>query len=111
MRDVGAARHAAEDRTQSRVSKHLLCKYDEGVMHIMLWDGSRDAVQVSRSQAEYVLSPSHRDSLSRLCVGEAGPRTGDDPATVDYFRERAPNSQFSGYSLRRGCCSFDSTLQ
>jgi len=30
-------------------------------MHIVLWYGSGDAVQVSRSQAEYFLSPDHRD--------------------------------------------------
>jgi hypothetical protein len=51
MRDVGAARHAAENRAQPRVNKHFLCKYDERVMHIMLWYGSGDAVQVSRSHA------------------------------------------------------------
>ena len=62
-------------------------------MHIVLWYGSGDAVQVSRSQAEYVLSPDRRDEMSRLCVGEAGPRRGDDPATVDYLREQAPYSQ------------------
>ena len=52
MRDVGAAHHAAEDRTQPRVGEHLLGEDDEGVMHIVLWYGSGDAVQVSRSQAE-----------------------------------------------------------
>ena len=52
MRDVGAAHHAAEDRAQSRVGKHLLCKDDEGVMHIVLWYGSGNAVQVSRGQPE-----------------------------------------------------------
>ena len=61
MRDVGAAHHAAEDRAYPRVGEHLLCEDDEGVMHIVLWYGSSDAVQVSRSQAEYVLSPDHRD--------------------------------------------------
>ena len=50
MRDVGAAHHAAEDRAQPRVGKHLLCEDDEGVMHIVLWYGSGDAIQVSRSQ-------------------------------------------------------------
>jgi hypothetical protein len=49
MRDPGAAHHAAEDRVQPLVGKHLLCEYDEGVMYIMLWYGSGDAVQVSCS--------------------------------------------------------------
>ena len=50
MRDVGAAHHAAEDRAQPRVGKHLLCEDDEGVMHIVLGYRSGDAVQVNRSQ-------------------------------------------------------------
>ena len=49
MRDFGAAHHAAEDGAQLRVGKHLLCENDEGVMHIMPWYGSGDAVQVSGS--------------------------------------------------------------
>ena len=49
--------------------------------------------------------------MSRLCVGEAGPRRDDDPATVDYLREQVPHSQYNGYSLRRDLCSFDSTLE
>jgi len=52
MRDVGAADHASKDRAQPPVGKHLLSEDDEGVMHIMLWYGSSDAVQVSRGQAE-----------------------------------------------------------
>jgi len=51
MRDVGAARHAAEDREQPPVGKHLFYEDDEGVTHIVLWYGSGDAVQVSRSHA------------------------------------------------------------
>ncbi|MDT7810567.1 MAG: hypothetical protein QOJ42_483 [Acidobacteriaceae bacterium] len=47
----------------------------------------------------------------RVCLGEAGPRRDDDPATVDYLREQAPYSQYNGYSLRRDRCSLDSTLQ
>src|SRR5260370_42599316 len=47
----------------------------------------------------------------RVCLGEAGPRRDDDPATVDYLREQAPYSQYNGYSLRRDLCSFDSTLE
>ena len=49
--------------------------------------------------------------MSRVCLGKAGPRRDDDPATVDYLREQAPYSQYNGYSLRRDLCSFDSTLQ
>ena len=49
--DVGTTHHAAEDRAQPRVDKHLLCEDDESVMDIVLWYGSGDAVQVSRSQA------------------------------------------------------------
>jgi hypothetical protein len=52
MPNVGAARHAPKDRTQARVGKHLLCEYDEGVMHIVLGYGSRDAVQVSRGHVQ-----------------------------------------------------------
>jgi hypothetical protein len=65
MRDVGAARHAAEDRTQPWVGKHLLCEYNESVMHIVLWYGSSDAVQVSRSHAQEALS---RIGLNVACV-------------------------------------------
>lgn len=52
MSDVGAADHASKDRAQPWVGKHLLCEDHEGVMDIMFWDGSSDAVQVNRSQAE-----------------------------------------------------------
>ncbi len=52
MRDVGAAHHAAEDSPQLRVGKHLLCDDDECVMHIVLWYGNGDAVQVSCSYAQ-----------------------------------------------------------
>ena len=41
-----------EDCLQAGVEEHLLCKDDESVMHIMLWYGSGDAVQVRRSQAK-----------------------------------------------------------
>jgi hypothetical protein len=109
MRDIGAAHHAAEDCAQSRVGKHLLGEDDEGVMHIVLWYGSGDAIQVSRSHAQKALS---RIGLDVVCVSaKAGPRRDDDPATVDYLREQAPYSQYNGYSLRRDRCSFDSTLQ
>jgi hypothetical protein len=47
----------------------------------------------------------------RVCVGEAGSRRDDDPATVDYLREQAPYSQYNGYSMRRDRCSFGRTLQ
>src|SRR6202162_3590923 len=47
MRDIGPAHHAAEDRAQPRVVEHLLGEDDEGVMHIVLWYGSGDAVEVS----------------------------------------------------------------
>src|SRR5271170_1328361 len=49
--------------------------------------------------------------MSRVCLGKAGLRRDDDPATVDYLREQAPYPQYKGYSLRRDLCSFDSTLQ
>jgi len=52
MRDVGEADHAVEDRTQTRVGKHLLCEDDEGIVHIVLWYGSGDSVQVSRSHVQ-----------------------------------------------------------
>ena len=57
MRDVGAARHAPEDRTQARIGKYQLGEADEGLVHIMLWYGGGDSVQVSRNHAQYVLSP------------------------------------------------------
>jgi hypothetical protein len=50
MRDIGAPNHAAEDRAQPWVGKHLLCEVAEGVMHIVLGYGGGDAVQVSSSQ-------------------------------------------------------------
>lgn len=56
MRDVSAAHHAAEDHAQPRLDKHLLCEDGEGVMHIVLWYGSRDAVQVSRSCVQWALT-------------------------------------------------------
>ena len=52
MRDIGAARHAAEDRLQPGGVKHLLCEDDEGVMHIVLWYGNGDTVQVRRGQVK-----------------------------------------------------------
>ena len=58
MRDIGPAHHAAEDRAQPRVVEHLLGEDDEGLMHIMLWYGSGDAVQVSRSHVQKALSRS-----------------------------------------------------
>jgi hypothetical protein len=60
MRDVGAAHHAAEDRAQLRAGKHFLCDYDEGVMDIVLWYGSCDAVQVSRSQVQWALNADYQ---------------------------------------------------
>ena len=56
MRDVGAAHHAAKNRAQLRVGKHLLCDYDECVMHIVFRYGSCDAVQVSSSQVQWALN-------------------------------------------------------
>jgi len=88
VRDIGAVRHAAENRAESRVSKHFLCEDDEGVMHIVLWYGSGDAVQISRSHAQWALS---QFQLCIACVlGKAGPRREDDSATVDYLREQFP---------------------
>jgi hypothetical protein len=55
--------------------------------------------------------PDYRNQMSRMCLGKAGPRRDDDPATVDDVREQAPYSQYNGYSLRRDPRSFDSTLQ
>ena len=52
MRDPGPAHHAVEDRVQPWVGKHFLCEDDEGVMHIMLWYRSGDAVQVSRRDVQ-----------------------------------------------------------
>src|ERR1700727_799833 len=69
MRDVGAPHHAAEDLTLPRVGEHLLCEDDEGVMHIVLWYGSGDAVQVSRSQVQWALSPGYTIRC-RVCVLE-----------------------------------------
>lgn len=46
-----------------------------------------------------------------MCLGEAGLRSDDDPATVDCLREQAPYSQYNGHSLRRDPCSINSTLQ
>ena len=87
MRDIGPAHHAAEDRAQPRVVEHLLCEDNEGVMHIVLWYGSGDAVQVSRSHAQKALS---RCGLNVACVchEEAYPRR-DDIQGVDYLREQA----------------------
>ena len=67
MRDTGAAHHAAEDRAQPWVGEHLLGEDDEGVMHIVLGYGSGDAVQVSRSFSQEVLSSNYRDRR-RVCV-------------------------------------------
>jgi len=74
MRDVGAAHHAAEDRAQPRVGKHLLCEDDEGVMHIMLWYGSGDAVQVSRSQCAIGPQPDYWNDMSRSIVFDHDPK-------------------------------------
>jgi len=35
-----------------------------------------------------------------VCVGEAGSRRDDDPATVDYLREQDPYSQHNGTTKR-----------
>src|SRR5271170_1281031 len=80
MRDIGPAHHAAKDRPQPRVVEHLLGEDDEGVMHIVLWYGSSDAVQVSRSHAQKALS---RSGLNVACVchGKAYPRRDHDPAS------------------------------
>ena len=78
-------------------------------MHIVLWYGSGNAVQVSRSHAQEALS---RNGLDVTCVlRKAGPRRDDDPATVDCLREQAPYSRYDGYSLRRDLCSFDNTSE
>lgn len=52
MPDVGTSHHAPEDRAHPRVGEHLLCEDNEGVMHIMLWYGSGNAVQVSCGDAQ-----------------------------------------------------------
>jgi hypothetical protein len=92
------------------IGKHIFCVNDEGVMHIMLGYGSGNAVQVSSGHAQEALIG--WTGLDVACVlKKAGPRRGDDPATVDYLREQAPYSQYNGYSLRRDLCSFDSTLR
>lgn len=52
MRDIGATRHTAEDGPQPRTAQHLLCEDDEGFMHIVVWYGSSDSVQVRRSQTK-----------------------------------------------------------
>jgi hypothetical protein len=52
MSDLGATHHSAENRVKPGIGKHLLCEDDEGVMHIVLWYGSGDAVQESRSYAQ-----------------------------------------------------------
>src|ERR1700760_253473 len=80
-------------------------------MHIVRWYGSGDAVQVSRSQAEYALSPDHRDSMSRLCVWGSWTTKRRQSSDSRLLREQAPYSQHNGYSLRRDLCSFDSTFQ
>ena len=52
MGDLGTAHHAAEDRAQPRVGKHILREDHEGVMHIMFRYGGGDAVHVSRSYVQ-----------------------------------------------------------
>ena len=52
MRDVGAARHAAEDRAKPRGGEHHLCKDNKSVMHIVLGYGSGNAVQVSSGHSQ-----------------------------------------------------------
>jgi hypothetical protein len=70
MRNLGAAHHAAENRAQPRVSKHVLCEDDEGVMHIVLGYGGGNAVQVSRGQCSEsptrTTSETQRLSIQRL---------------------------------------------
>ena len=40
MFDLGPARHAAaKDGSQARVGKHVLSEDNEGVMHVVLWNG------------------------------------------------------------------------
>lgn len=94
MRDIGSAHHAAEDRAQPWVVEHLLGEDDEGVMHIVLWYSSGDAVQVSRSHAQKALS---RSGLSVACVHheDAYPRRDDDPAS------RLPERTGSVFSIPR----------
>jgi hypothetical protein len=107
MGDIGATRHTAENRLQPWVCKHFLCEDDEGFMHIVVWYGRSDAVQVRRSQASWALS---RIDLDVACVlKKTGPRGDDDPATVENLIEQAPNSRYNCYPLRRVPCSLDST--
>jgi hypothetical protein len=109
MLNIGTIRHTAEDRLQAGIKKHFLCEDDKGVMHIVLWYGSSNAVQVRRSQAKWSLSPNHRDCMLRGVLGSWASKRDTGPATVDNLKEQALSSQFNGFSLRRGLISFDST--
>jgi hypothetical protein len=82
MRDIGAARHAPEDRANPRVGKHLLGEDDEDVMYIVLWYGSGYAVQVSSSLSQYVLNPNYRNRRPVCTLGKLAYEEGDDPATA-----------------------------
>ena len=68
MRDFGPAHHASEDRAQPWVVEHLLGEDDEGVMHIVLWHGGSDAVQVSCSQCAAGPQPDLRNDMPRSIV-------------------------------------------
>jgi hypothetical protein len=59
MSDIGTARHAAEYRAETRVGEHLLGEDNEYVMYIVLWYGSGDAVQVSRSLSQLALNSNY----------------------------------------------------
>ena len=52
MRDGGAAHHTAEDGAQARVGEHLLGEDCEGIVDVVFWYGSGDAVQVSRCRVQ-----------------------------------------------------------
>jgi hypothetical protein len=108
VRDICTIRHATKNRAEPRVSEHFLCEDDEGVMHIMLWYGSGDAVQVSRSHAQMALS---RIGLDLAWVAEKLNKQGTMTRRTQLL-ERA-NFVFSTncYLLRRALYFFDSTLE
>ena len=54
-------------RLLPRVWEHLPGKDDGSVIYIVLGDGSSEAVQASRSHAQWVPSPDHR-LRRRVCV-------------------------------------------
>jgi hypothetical protein len=100
MRDFGAAHHTTKDLAQPRIDKHLLCENGEGVMYIVLWCGSRDAVQVSRSHAQKALNLI-RWTIFCVCILE---ELDDElivlrqsPALENRFR--MPNTMIASVSL------------